>query len=115
MEISGRFVSQKDSRSRHDCARFRQVVAGLPTVEWEKVFLADHLKTIERVADNDCRSFLLRRDKTKAIRDFQTLSGRRAGDNLKHETDVTVSQVRAFLSVQLVNGHFIEKYSPVHD
>src|SRR5678816_595496 len=111
MEISGRFVSKNDSRIRNDGAcDTDELLLASRQLSGEKVFLADHLKTIERVAHNRLPVFLTYVSIRQ--RQFEIFKNRLVVEQvitLKHETDVAVSQVCALLSVQLVNGNLIEK------
>jgi hypothetical protein len=90
--------------------QYRRVVVDRLKVGWEKIFLADHLKSIKRVANDRLPIFFyLRRDKTKAIQGSRRPFDHRASDNFgKRNRYCCCANWRASFR-QVVNSRIVEK------
>src|SRR5690242_15757387 len=110
MQVSGRLVGQDDARIRNHCARDTdELLLTTGQLRGKQVFLAYHLKAIERVANDRLPVFLA--DVAIRKRQLEVLEHRLIVEQvitLKNETDVAVAQCRALPRVELVDRHVVE-------
>src|SRR4051812_41864899 len=110
MEISCRLVRQNYSRvSNHRSGNADQLLLTTGQLGREQILFSDHLKTIKDVANDRLSIFLT--DIAIRQRKFEIFKHRLIVQQvitLKDKTNVAVSQLRAFLPIQLVNGSLIE-------
>src|SRR5436309_11286911 len=110
MQISSRFVREDDARIRNHCAgNTDELLLTTGQLRRKQVLLANHLKTIERIANDRLPMFLAH----VAIRERQ-LEVFKNGlvveqvITLKHEADVLIAQHRALLRAELVNRNVFD-------
>src|SRR6266850_8508666 len=111
MQVSGRLIGKDELRvENHGAGHADELLLPAGELVREEIFLADNVKTVQRVADQ-ADAFLMRHILVRE-RDFQVLEHRQIVDQviaLKHEADVRFVQLVALLDVELVDGFSVEK------
>src|ERR1700754_397131 len=110
MQVSGRLVSQDDSRIRNHCARDAdELLLTTGQLRGKQVFLTYHLKPIERIANDRLPIFFTHVSiRQRQLEVFENSLIVQQVITLKDEPDVSITQRRAFLGVELMDRRFVE-------